>query len=155
MDLFRIRARFLPPHRAMFAGAIAEIDVGRKVGHWSWYLFPSAPHVVHGVERGSPKNREFALRDLPPNTLVGVDAAAAYIALPPVDGVSLRRNYIAMMDAVSRQLERGVSPLELVGSLDDPKLRSSLRLFAALSKDGVDPEVHRACMRCLRLLREE
>ena len=54
-----------------------------------------------------------------------------------------------MMTAVGEQLEAGIPPHELVGFLDDPKLRSSLELFERISRDGFDDEVNAVCVRAL------
>ena len=114
--------------------------------------------------------QEYALRDKPPNDLVGFEAAKAYLTFPEEQGkshpfhcsfhlsphiftsvlfpwlaglidrvfdpsgVNLRHNYLTMMLAIAEQLERGVSSERLVGCLDDPKLRSSVRLFEYVSR---------------------
>lgn len=59
-----------------------------------------------------------------------------------------------MMEAVSKQLEGGKTSVELVGGLDDPKLRSSVRLFEKVSKGGWDIKVHDVCARTLAALEE-
>ena len=70
------------------------------------------------------------------------------------EGVHLRSNYIEIMSEVAAQVEGGIAPVALVGGLDDPKLRSSLRLFERVSRGGFDDEVHAVCTRALRALRE-
>ena len=110
-------------------------------------------------------NRSYALRDLPPNTHVGFDAARAFLTFPTTDGVNLRNNYLEMMTAIADQLEMsGVHPGELVGMLDVDKLVSSLKLMQSVSggsgsgKDfgfeHDDPEVYQVCTRCLKLMGE-
>lgn len=116
-------------------------------------IFPVEPFVVNGVERGSGINQAWALRDAPPNNLRGRDAAKAYLKFQ-ADGQDLRDNYIVIMSEVAGQLESGILPSDLVGDLDDPKLRSSLRLFERISRDGFDSEVNRVCKRALAALRE-
>ena len=165
-DLQRFVDKQVP---AAFSAALAEIKAGRKQTHWSWWLFPTAPFVVDGKERGSATNRAFALRDRPPHGLTGEDAAAAFLARPPqpvrsggageaagggggTRTVHLRRNYIEMMTAVDDQLARGIPPLTLVGAADVGKLASSLRLFQRVSRPGgrhPDAAVHALCSRCL------
>lgn len=71
------------------------------------------------------------------------------------NGVDLKQNYLTMMKAVSTQLEAGKSSVELVGMLDDPKLRSSVRLFEKVSRDGYDEEVHTVCVHTLAALKED
>lgn len=60
-----------------------------------------------------------------------------------------------MMEAVSKQLEGGTRTVALVGGLDDPKLRSSVRLFEKVSKGGWDIKVHDVCTRTLAALEED
>jgi hypothetical protein len=59
-----------------------------------------------------------------------------------------------MMVAVSEQLESGKTCTQLVGGLDDPKLRSCVRLFERVSRNGVDDEVHDVSVRTLTALKE-
>eukprot|EP00931_Biecheleriopsis_adriatica_P111085 TRINITY_DN85427_c0_g1_i1.p1 TRINITY_DN85427_c0_g1~~TRINITY_DN85427_c0_g1_i1.p1 ORF type:complete len:201 (-),score=33.17 TRINITY_DN85427_c0_g1_i1:8-610(-) len=152
-DPYDLHRRFIFTHKADFAKALGEIRNGKKRSCWSWYIFPTAPWVVDGVERGSMTNKSYALRDHRPNQLRGDDAARAYLRTE-AEGVCLRRNYIEMMTAVAEQLEEGVPPVQLVGSLDDPKLRSSLRLFERISRNGFDAEVNSTCLRALKALEE-
>mmetsp|Transcript_80986 Transcript_80986/g.241324 ORF Transcript_80986/g.241324 Transcript_80986/m.241324 type:complete len:183 (-) Transcript_80986:90-638(-) len=153
-DPYDLRRRFCHTYRQDFAKALREIKNGRKRSCWSWYIFPAAPYVVDGVERGSGTNQQYALRNKPPDSLRGDEAARAYLEFQS-DGVNLRECYLEMMTAVAEQLESGISGVDLVGFLDDPKLRSSLRLFESVSRDGHDDEeVHRVCMRALQALNE-
>lgn len=125
----------------------------RKRSCWSWYIFPTAPYVVNGIERGSWTNKRYALRDKP-DALTGDNAAKAFLRHPEMDGVDLRQNYILIMTAVAEQVEAGVSVRSLVGFLDDPKLRSSLRFFERISRNGFDNEVHAVCVRALEAMDE-
>lgn len=152
-DPFDLR-RFCAKCKSDFDGALREIKAGKKKGHWSWYFFPVAPWVVNGVERGSPQNKQWCLRDKPPNNLRGDDAAQAFLRFE-ADGVNLREMYMTMMTAVTVQLERGIDPIELVGELDDPKLRASLQLFERVSGNGFDAEVNQLCRRAMSALGED
>ena len=69
-----------------------------------WYVFPTAPWVVRGREKGSWTNQQYALRDLPPNRLRGTDAARAFLTFEDPD-VNLRDNYLAITLAAAEQLE--------------------------------------------------
>lgn len=151
-DPFDLYHRFVVTHKEHFATVLREVSNGRKVSHWSWYIFPTAPYVVNGVERGSWTNRKYALRDPPPNQHRGVDAAKAYLTFPEHDGVSLRRNYIEMMQACIGQFKQGMTAREVVGSVDEPKLRSSLCLFETASRDGFDNDVHKICVKALQCM---
>jgi len=68
-------------------------------------VFPTPPYVPYGVERGTPKNMEYALRDPPPCEWEGFLAARAYLDFPEEDGVSLRRNLFLIFMAIWKQLE--------------------------------------------------
>jgi hypothetical protein len=123
-----------------------------------WYVIPTPPFVLDGRERGSPQNREYALRDAP-GSLEGFQAASAYIRFPEEDGISLRRNLVEILDAVAAQLERGVSAMQLMGPLDEPKLRSAARLFECVSRAdsgglAPDAEVNAVCRRVLSAMDE-
>jgi uncharacterized protein (DUF1810 family) len=154
-DPFNLHARFVRTHRQDFARGLSEIRAGAKCSCWSWFLLPVAPWMRNGIEGGSWTNRQYALRDAPPNSHLGFDAARAYLRFPERDGVNLRRNYIEMVSAIGDALERGISFVRLLGVLDDPKARSSFRLFERVSRDGFDPEVHAAVTRTMRLAKEE
>jgi len=151
-DPYDLANRFCTKQHEFFDVALSEIKAGQKKSHWSWWIFPVAPFVVNGVEKGSATNRAYALRDLPPNDLRGDDAAYEFLRFH-CESVDLRSNYIAMMSAVADQLEAGIPPIDLVGELDDPKLRSSLRLFERISR-GNDAEVNEVCQRVLAAMLE-
>jgi uncharacterized protein (DUF1810 family) len=128
-DPFDLRSRFVDEQKTIFARALAEIKAGSKESHWMWYVIPTPPFVVGGVERGSGQNREYALRDPPPRELEGFQAARAYLDFPEEDGVSLRRNLCDIFVAIAEQLHLGKSVLSLMGPMDAPKLRNSAKLF--------------------------
>jgi uncharacterized protein (DUF1810 family) len=156
LDPFDLESRFCSKHKETFSLALLEIKAGHKESCWSWFIFPVAPFVVNGNERGSSQNKRFCLRDPPPNQLKGLAAAKAYLRFKPTSkrsaGVDLRANYLTIMTAVAEKLEAGVSVATLVGSLDEPKLKSSLELFEKASADGYDEMVNTACKRALKLL---
>jgi len=124
--------RFTEAQKDIFAKALGEIRAGRKSSCWMWFVIPTPPHVVHGVEKGSSVNRKFALRS--------DEEARAYLAYEN-DGVSLRQNYLAMMTAVRDQLRAGKSVPSLMGQFDAPKLASSVRLFERVTR-GSDDQLH-------------
>lgn len=151
-DIFNLKQRFIKTHRRYFPQALEEIKQGSKRSCWSWYIFPTGPWVVNGVERGSYTNQLYALRDQPPNHHRGEDAARAFLTFPTVQGVCLRENYLRMMTEVGNQLEAGLTATQLVGGIDKPKLQSSLVLFESVSR-GFDPEVNSVCRRALTLMK--
>ena len=118
------------------------------------FIFPCAPWVVSGRERGSGTNREYALRDLPPNDLRGDDAARAFLRYR-AKGVDLRGNFLTITAALGDQLESGKTLLSVVGGLDDPKVRSSLLLFERVARGGWDDEINAVCARALKAAKQK
>ena len=108
--------RFLKAQGSVYEHALAEIRAGRKRSHWMWYVFPQIEGLGH-----SPTSVHYAIR--------GIEEAAAYLA-HPILGPRLIESGEAVL-----QLE-GRSALEIFGSPDDMKLRSSATLFAAVSPEG-------------------
>lgn len=97
-----------------YAAALAEIQVGRKTGHWIWFVFPQLAGLG-----SSEMSRRYALDDL--------DDAVAYLRHP----VLLER-LLTVTGAVARQVEQGIGLGTLMGSdVDATKLVSSLTLFEA------------------------
>ena len=158
-DPFDLRSRFVEEQKIVFARALSEIKAGSKDSHWMWYVIPTPPFVLGGVERGSGQNREYALRDPPPRELEGFQAARAYLDFPEEDKVSLRRNLRDIFVAIAQQLEQGKSACSLLGRIDAAKLLSSVRLFYTVTeetKDGqtrADAEIHGICCRILHALK--
>jgi uncharacterized protein (DUF1810 family) len=158
-DPFDLRSRFVAEQKIVFAGALAEIKAGSKDSHWMWYVIPTPPFVMGGIERGSQMNREYALRDPPPRALEGFQAARAYLDFPEEDGVNLRQNLCDIFVAIAQQLELGKSALSLMGGMDEPKLKSAAKLFECVTRPpaGVgegDAEVNALCRRILTAMRE-
>lgn len=114
--------RFLQALEKTYAGALAELQAGRKTGHWIWWVFPQL--------RGLGKS-EFA-------TFYGLadEAEARAYLQHPILGV----RYRACVAAVHAHIcERGADPQVVMGSeVDVLKLASSLELFldAAEPADG-------------------
>jgi uncharacterized protein (DUF1810 family) len=100
-----------------------------------WYTIPTPPHIVNGIEKGSPNNRKYALRC--------EEEIRAYLSFQ-AQGVDLRQNYLNMMQLVKEQLSLGKMPF---GRMDEPKLRSSLKLFIRIVREESDTQL-------LELLRE-
>ncbi len=92
----------------------AELEAGRKAGHWMWFVFPQ----IAGLG-SSPMARRFCHR---PRAAKRVD----YLA-HPVLGARLR-DATVLVNAVRRR-----SAHEIFGSPDDLKFRSSMTLFAEVA----------------------
>jgi uncharacterized protein (DUF1810 family) len=109
--------RFIQAQEDTYAGALAELQAGRKTGHWIWWVFPQ----LRGL--GTSHN----------STFYGIaDEAEAKAYLPhPILGARYRE----CIAVVHGHLCQGaVAPLALMGSeIDVLKLRSSLELFLRVS----------------------
>lgn len=92
-----------------FYRALEELRSGRKRTHWMWFVFPQ----LAGLGQ-SATSRHFAIGSL--------DEARAYLA-HPVLGVRLLECANAVVGL------EGVSAVDIFGSLDAQKLRSSMALF--------------------------
>jgi uncharacterized protein (DUF1810 family) len=127
----------------MFGQALSEIKSGRKLTGWMWYVIPTPPHMVKGVERGSADNRKYALRS--------DDEVHAYLEFQ-ADGVNLKRNYFEIMVAVRDQLRSGKHPISLFGKLSSPKLYSSVQLFERILRGRSERDFHSVLCEILELL---
>ena len=108
--------RFIDAQKTIYRQALQEIQVGRKLSHWMWYVFPQLAGLG-----SSPTSVRYAIKS-------GKEAVA-YLAHP-----ILGPRLVECSDAVL-QIE-GRSAREIFGSPDDMKLRSSATLFASVSPDG-------------------
>jgi uncharacterized protein (DUF1810 family) len=108
--------RFVRAQAGDYDHELTEIQAGRKQSHWMWYVFPQ--FIGLG---SSPTSMHYAIRSS--------QEAAAYLA-HPILGPRL-----AQCAEAALQIE-GRSALEIFGSPDDMKLRSSATLFASVSPEG-------------------
>jgi uncharacterized protein (DUF1810 family) len=110
--------RFLEAQDQIYDQVINELAEGRKKTHWTWFIFPQ----LAGLGR-SAIAQQYAVRDL--------NQAKRYIA-HPVLGTRLRQVVNLMLR------HTGKSALEILGSPDDLKFRSSLTLFREAAGDDAD-----------------
>ena len=103
--------RFVSAQQDIFDGALAEIQGGRKRGHWMWFIFPQLAGLGH-----SAMAQYYAIGSL--------DEARAYLHHPLL-GNRLRACVEALQDLVDG------TAVGIFGEVDALKLRSSLTLFAA------------------------
>jgi uncharacterized protein (DUF1810 family) len=103
---------------AIYARALAELRVGRKQGHWIWFVFPQ----IIGLG-SSPMSMAYAIGSLA--------EARAYLAHPLL-GARLRECCEALLAA-----PQDVSAEHILGGIDALKLRSSMTLFHRA--DPTDP----------------
>lgn len=106
--------RFVAAQSDTYQMALCEIEAGRKVGHWIWWIFPQ----LRGL--GTSHNATYY-------GLSGTVEARAYLA-HPVLGPRLR----TCVAGVMCHAERGV--VAVLGA-DAVKLRSCLTLFSRATLD--------------------
>jgi uncharacterized protein (DUF1810 family) len=105
--------RFVDAQRTTYDRALRELTDGRKRSHWMWYVFPQ----IEGLG-ASAMARRFAIASL--------QEAEAYLRHP-----ILGPRLAACAEAVLAV--EGHTALEILGTPDDVKLRSSATLFAQIS----------------------
>jgi len=97
--------------------ALSELRLGQKRSHWMWYIFPQ----IEGLGYSSMSHRY---------SIKSADEARAYLD-HPILGPRLKEVAVAVRDVEGR------SALDIFGSPDDMKLRSSATLFASVTDDDV------------------
>jgi uncharacterized protein (DUF1810 family) len=102
-------ARFLREQLGMHDAAVRELRSGRKTGHWIWYEFPQ----LAGLGRSAMSIRY---------AISGLDEARAYLS-HPVLGPRLVECSEALL------VHRGRDAVDILGSIDAVKVRSSMTLF--------------------------
>ncbi|WP_375485167.1 DUF1810 domain-containing protein [uncultured Mycobacterium sp.] len=110
--------RFLDAQARVYHTVVEELRAGRKRSHWIWFIFPQ----VSGLG-SSPMAARYAISSL--------DEARAYLT-HDVLGPRLRE-CTRLVNAI-----QGRSIHDIFGSPDDPKLRSSMTLFAHAAHDNKD-----------------
>ena len=113
--------RFVRAQEPDYARALPELRAGQKQSHWMWFIFPQ----IEGLG-GSPMSRRYSIKS--------AAEARAYLEHPLL-GPRLRECFAAVQNIEGR------SALEILGSPDDLKLRSSATLFAAVSDEAVFEDV--------------
>jgi uncharacterized protein (DUF1810 family) len=108
--------RFLDAQEPQYAQVHDELRTGRKVGHWMWYIFPQLSGLGH-----SETARFYGISTL--------DEAKAYLR-HPVLGTRLRECTDLVLSAPGRSL------VDIFGSVDALKFRSSMTLFALATTDN-------------------
>lgn len=116
MPLPPVLDRFLQAQESVWPRVVAELRAGCKRTHWMWFVFPQIQGLGH-----SDMARRYAIESLA--------EARAYLA-HPVLGSRLRA-----CSQILLELETA-SALEVFGTPDDLKLRSSMTLFGEASAPG-------------------
>lgn len=109
--------RFVEAQEGVYEQALAEVRGGRKRSHWMWFIFPQ----IDGLGSSAMAKR-YAIKSRA--------EAEAYLA-HPVLGPRL----VACAEAAAG-IPGTASALDVFGSPDDMKLRSSATLFACVSPAG-------------------
>ncbi|MCZ2403190.1 DUF1810 domain-containing protein [Paenarthrobacter sp. Z7-10] len=99
--------------------ALAELRAGQKTSHWMWFIFPQ----IAGLGR-SPTARIYAITSL--------QEAQDYLQHPV-----LGPRVLACAGTVAGI--RGRTALQIFGSIDAQKLRSSMTLFQRAAVEGTAP----------------
>ena len=102
--------RFIDAQSATYATALAELEAGRKLTHWMWFIFPQ----LAGLGRSAMAQR-YAITDM--------GEARAYLAHPLL-GPRLAVCAQALLAWPGR------TAAQILGAPDDMKLRSCMTLFA-------------------------
>lgn len=104
--------RFIEAQANDYDRALAEVTNGHKQSHWMWYIFPQIAGL--GV---SETARFYAIKNL--------DEANAYLQHPTLGNrlIEISKALLAV---------EGKTANQILGSIDELKLRSSMTLFGAL-----------------------
>lgn len=108
--------RFVEAQRGVFEEACAELQRGRKTGHWMWFIFPQIAGLGF-----SATSQHYAIQSL--------DEARAYLQHSLL-GPRLREISQILLSI------HGKTAHDIFGSPDDMKLRSSMTLFAHATEDN-------------------
>ena len=114
-DPYQLR-RFLEAQEEDFEHALREINQGRKLTHWMWYIFPQ----FDGLGSSSTARR-YSIKSL--------EEAKAYLNHPV-----LGRRLLQCAEAVLKV--EGRSAEQIFGYPDDLKLRSCATLFGSVLPAG-------------------
>jgi uncharacterized protein (DUF1810 family) len=108
--------RFVDAQQPVFDGVIAELEHGRKRGHWIWFIFPQLKGLGHSA------NSDFF-------GIASVQEAMAYLQ-HPVLGPRL-------IECTQRvNAIQGRSAENIFGEIDAIKFRSSMTLFAKAAPEN-------------------
>jgi uncharacterized protein (DUF1810 family) len=114
--------RFVIAQGSIYKRVLSELQAGTKMGHWMWFIFPQ----IRGLGR-SQTSIEYAISSR--------DEAQAFLQ-HPVLGPRLKECTQLVLNV------NGRSATDIFGTPDDIKFRSSMTLFAQVSRD--DDIFHRA-----------
>lgn len=113
--------RFLNAQEDTYQVALKELQEGRKLSHWMWYIFPQLKHLGHS------NNAKFY-------GISGIKEAATYLQ-HPVLGQRLREVAETIINLPNNDAEA------IFGGIDTIKLRSSMTLFDVVSPNDIFAKV--------------
>lgn len=121
---------------SVYDSALAELAIGRKTGHWIWFVLPQLSDLGH-----SEMAQRYGIADLA--------EARAYLADP-----LLWQRLEAVISVIDEQLNQPGQTLELLmgSELDAAKTISSLTLFEAAGLESAAALLDRIGRRCARTL---
>ena len=114
--------RFIMAQECSYPIALKEIQSGRKMSHWIWYIFPQ----LKGLGR-SYNSEYYGITDL--------EEAKAYLN-HPILSERLREITEAMLN-----LPLNLTAREILGGIDAIKVKSSMTLFYIASNDKLYNDV--------------
>jgi uncharacterized protein (DUF1810 family) len=120
--------RFMDAQDSIYDEVLSELRAGRKSSHWMWFIFPQVAGLGY-----SQRSRRYA---------IGSRAEATTYAGHPVLGIRLSQCTALVNNVEGRTL------LQIFGSPDDMKFRSSMTLFSicashpAIFQDALDKYCH-------------
>ncbi|WP_312905906.1 MULTISPECIES: DUF1810 domain-containing protein [Sphingobacterium] len=100
--------RFLNAQNQTYLKALSELKAGRKGSHWMWYIFPQLKGLGHRAQYYG---------------INGIDEATAYLDHPVLG------KHLIEIATIILTIE-GKTAIEIFGSPDNMKLRSSMTLFS-------------------------
>ena len=109
--------RFVDAQGAVYGNVIAELRQGRKRGHWMWFIFPQ----IAGLGFSAMAQRY----------AIGSRAEAVAYLAHDVLGPRLIECTRLVLDVSGKPI------LDILGSPDDMKFRSSMTLFGEVSDGSV------------------
>ncbi len=110
-------ARFIEAQENIYPTALRELREGRKRSHWMWYIFPQLQHLGHSY------NAKFY-------GISGIEEASEYLNNP-----ILAQRLREVSDAIL--ILSTDDAVEVFGSIDSRKLKSSMTLFDIVSPNDI------------------
>ena len=105
--------KFIEAQDAVYQQVLSELEAGRKLSHWMWFIFPQ----IQGLGRSSTA-QYYAIKD--------AEQAQAYLKHPLL-GARLRECAEILLRL------KGKTAIDIFGDIDAVKLRSSMTLFSVVA----------------------